>query len=85
LVSRRRWPDGSRVITRALGQTVPFQGFTVHTDGDSDSGAGSGGPPNSLIVHKEIEVTVRSTPGKSRIRESSCLSEADESTLIFNR
>jgi hypothetical protein len=32
----------------------------------SGSGRGRGGPPDSLIVHSEIEVTVRATPGNSR-------------------
>ena len=57
----------------------------VQAVGDSGTGAGNGGPPNSFIVHKEIEVTVRSTPGKSRIRNSSCRSEEGDSTLIFKR
>jgi hypothetical protein len=77
--------DAPEITTPGLA--LFLRGFSPYrqTAGASDIGAGSGGPPNSFMVHKEIDVTVRSTLGKSRIRESSSRSDGADSTLIFNR
>ena len=51
--------------------------------GSSFVGICSGGPPDSLMVQREIEVTVRSTPRNSRILRPSALSLTACSALSF--
>jgi hypothetical protein len=50
-----------------------------------EPGRGRGGPPDSLMVHSEIEVTVRATPGNSRNLARRSRREAAESVRILSK
>jgi hypothetical protein len=51
----------------------------------SEPGRGRGGPPDSLIVHSEIEVTVRPTPRNPRSFARSSCREAGELVRILSK
>lgn len=74
----------TRTVERAGPGTWESKATTYFCTISPFGRTGRGGPPDSLMVQREIEVTVRSTPGNSRILESRRRRDAGESVRIFS-